>query len=199
MKREFLKELGIEDAAVIKKILDENMADIGNAKNAVKEEMQSQVDELTTQLADRDKQLEGLKGVDAEALQGEIEKLQTKNAEDKKAFESQLESMKLQGAVKDALIAANAKDIASVMKLLNMDEVKFDKKGNLQGVDEQLETLKAGEFTKVFFGSTVTSPTGTNPAGTSTPPTGKKPSEMTYDELSKFIEEHPDVDITTLG
>ena len=199
MKREFLKELGIEDAEVIKKILDENMADIGNAKNAVKEEMQSQVDELTTQLADRDTQLEGLKGVDAEALQGEIEKLQTKNAEDKKAFESQLESMKLQGAVKDALIAANAKDISSVMKLLNMDEVKFDKKGNLQGVDEQLETLKAGEFTKVFFGSTVTSPTGTNPAGNSTPPTGKKPSEMTYDELSKFIEEHPDVDITTLG
>lgn len=199
MKREFLKELGIEDAETVKKILDENMADIGNAKTTVKDEMQSQIDNLTTQLADRDSQLEKLKDVDAEALKDQIEKLQADNADAKKAYEDQLDAMKLQGAVKDALIEANAKDITSVMKLLDMAEVKFDKKGNLLGVEEQLNTLKSGELTKVFFGSTVTNPAGTNPAGGATPPVVKKPSEMTYEELSKYMTEHPDVDINSLG
>lgn len=199
MKREFLKGLGIEDAEVIKKIMDENMTDIGNAKTTVKDEMQSQIDDLTTQLSDRDKQLEKLKDVDADALKAEIEKLQTENAEAKKTYESQLEDIKIKGAVKDALIEANAKDIPSVMRLLNMDDVKFDKEGNLLGIEEQLNTLKSGEFTKVFFGSTVINPAGTNPAGGATPPVTKKPSEMTYEELSKFMAENPDVDINSLG
>lgn len=195
MRRSFLKELGIE-SEVIDKILDENMVDIGNAKKAVTEEMSVQIEELSNQLKDRDKQLESLKGVDAEALKAEIEKLQSENKEAKASYEAKIKEISLSAAVTEALREAGVKDINSVTKLLDNSVIDFDKNGKLTGVSEQLETLKNGEFTKVFFGSVA--PSGTTPSGASTPPVSKKLSEMSYAELDEFMRANPDVDINTL-
>ena len=47
MKRDFLKNLGIEDKEIIDKILDENSADIGRAKSG-NDDLKSQVTQLQT-------------------------------------------------------------------------------------------------------------------------------------------------------
>lgn len=200
MKREFLKGLELEKE-VIDKIMEENGNDIEHAKEVVRNELQPQIDELTGQLQERDKQLDGLKGVDAEALKAEIERLQNENSETKASYEEKIKEININNAVREAIRDAEAKDVETIVKLLDMSDVDFDKKGNLTGISEQLETLKTGELTKVFFGANApVPPSGTNPAEGSTPPNPqKKPSEMSYSELCDFMEANPGVDINSLG
>ena len=60
MKRDFLKELGIEDKEVINKILDENSADIGRAKGEV-DDLNHQIKELESKLSTKTTEFEELK------------------------------------------------------------------------------------------------------------------------------------------
>ena len=74
LKREFLEGLGLEKE-VIDKIMTENGNDINKSK-ADYDEVKTQLDTANKTIKERDKQIEGLKKVDAEALQAEINKLQ---------------------------------------------------------------------------------------------------------------------------
>jgi peptidoglycan hydrolase CwlO-like protein len=60
MKRDFLKELGIEDKETINKILDENSADIGRAKGEV-DDLKSQINQLQSQLDKKTTEFDTLK------------------------------------------------------------------------------------------------------------------------------------------
>ena len=53
MKREFLKNLGIEDKELIDKILDENSSDIGRAKGEL-DTYKTKVEELDKQIKAKD-------------------------------------------------------------------------------------------------------------------------------------------------
>lgn len=196
MKRETLKEYGLEKEA-IDKILDENMADIGEAKKSVSDEMQKEIDRLKMEVETRDNQLEGLKGIDAEALKDEIKTLQDANKKAKDDYEKEINSIKLSSAIKEDLHNAGAKEIETLMKLINKDSITLNNEGKTVGLSEQIETLKNGEITKAFFGDN-SSPFGKTPPNSGKPAT-KKPSEMTYTELAKFMEENPGVDIHSLG
>ena len=60
MKRDFLKNLGIEDKEIINQILDENSADIGRAKGEL-ETYKTQVNDLQTKLSAKDTELTTLR------------------------------------------------------------------------------------------------------------------------------------------
>ena len=60
MKREFLKNLGIEDSEIISKILDENSADIGKAKGEL-DTYKTKVTDLEGQVASKDAEITTLK------------------------------------------------------------------------------------------------------------------------------------------
>jgi len=198
MKRELLKGLGLEKEA-IDTIMEENGNDINNARRSVTDDLTSQIEELKKQIAERDTQLENLKGIDAEGLKAKIEELQNENKATKDAYENQISAMRYDAAIRNDLMAAEAKDIDMVLKLIDSTKVTLDENGKTVGLKEQIDELLANDMTKAFFGTTVAVPSGTTPVGTATPPKVKKPSEMSYSELSEFMAANPNVDINSLG
>jgi len=198
MRKEDLLNIGVAEENVAK-IIELAKADLeGFVPKARLDEVIKDRDALKTQIADRDKQLEELKKIDAAGLQAEIERLQTENTATKEQYETEISKMKLDSAIRDTLRTAEARDIDMALKLLDLSEVEFDKKGNLTGLDEQIAALKENEFGKNLFGKEQVNPAGTNPAGNPTPAVTKKPSEMSYAELDAFMRANPGIDLSSL-
>lgn len=206
MKRKELEDLGLtkEQADAVMKI---NGADIENAKSVSAAEitnLQTEIEGLNGQVKERDKQLEDLKksaGDNAE-LQKQIEQLQTDNATAKANHESEMKQLKVEYAVEKALTGANAKNIKAVKALLDLDDAKLDKDGNVKGLQEQIDKLVSGEDTKFLFNEVQQSQQqqtfkGFQPGATSTgvkPGTEVDTSKMSYEELCEYMEANPNAE-----
>lgn len=206
MKRKELEDLGLtkEQADAVMKI---NGADIENAKSVSAAEitnLQTEIEGLNGQVKERDKQLEDLKksaGDNAE-LQKQIEQLQTDNATAKANHESEMKQLKVEYAVEKALTGANAKNIKAVKALLDLDDAKLDKDGNVKGLQEQIDKLVFGEDTKFLFNEVQQSQQqqtfkGFQPGATSTgvkPGTEVDTSKMSYEELCAYMEANPNAE-----
>ena len=206
MKRKELEDLGLtkEQADAVKKI---NGADIENAKSVSAAEitnLQTEIEGLNGQVKERDKQLEDLKksAGDNEELQKQIEQLQTDNATAKANHESEMNQLKVEYAVEKALTGANAKNIKAVKALLDLDDAKLDKDGNVKGLQEQIDKLVSGEDTKFLFNEVQQSQQqqtfkGFQPGATSTgvkPGTEVDTSKMSYEELCAYMEANPNAE-----
>lgn len=203
MTRKQLEDLGLtkEQADSVMKI---NGDDIENAKGTAATEiknLQTEVDGLKTQVGDRDKQLETLKASagDNADLKKQIEDLQTENATAKANHESELNQLKIDFAVEKALTGAKAKNIKAVKALLELDDAKLDKDGNVKGLAEQIEKLTSGDDTKFLFEVQKQNFKGFQPgaSGEQKPGEGEKVdfSKMSYDELTAYMEANPDAQI----
>lgn len=208
MTRKQLEDLGLtkEQADGIIKI---NGDDIENAKSASAAEiknLQTEVDGLKTQVGDRDKQLETLKASagDNADLKKQIEDLQTENATAKANHESELNQLKIDFAVEKALTGAKAKNIKAVKALLELEDAKLDKDGNVKGLAEQIEKLTSGDDTKFLFEAQKQTKQQQNfkgfqpgASGEQKPGEGEKVdfSKMSYDELTAYMEANPDAQI----
>lgn len=208
MTRKQLEDLGLtkEQADSVMKI---NGDDIENAKGTAATEiknLQTEVDGLKTQVGDRDKQLETLKASagDNADLKKQIEDLQTENATAKAKHESELNQLKIDFAVEKALTGAKAKNIKAVKALLELDDAKLDKDGNVKGLAEQIEKLTSGDDTKFLFEARKQTKQQQNfkgfqpgASGEQKPGEGEKVdfSKMSYDELTAYMEANPDAQI----
>lgn len=208
MTRKQLEDLGLtkEQADSVMKI---NGDDIENAKGTASTEiknLQTEVEGLKTQVGDRDKQLETLKASagDNADLKKQIEDLQTENATAKATHESELNQLKIDFAVEKALTGAKAKNIKAVKALLELEEAKLDKDGNVKGLDEQIEKLRSGDDTKFLFEAQKQQKQQQNfkgfqpgASGEQKPGEGEKVdfSKMSYDELTAYMEANPDAQI----
>lgn len=208
MTRKQLEDLGLtkEQADSVMKI---NGDDIENAKSTGATEiknLQTEVDGLKTQVGDRDKQLETLKASagDNADLKKQIEDLQTENATAKANHESELNQLKIDFAVEKALTGAKAKNIKAVKALLELDDAKLDKDGNVKGLAEQIEKLTSGDDTKFLFEAQKQTKQQQNfkgfqpgASGEQKPGEGEKVdfSKMSYDELTAYMEANPDAQI----
>ena len=208
MTRKQLEDLGLtkEQADSVMKI---NGDDIENAKGTAATEiknLQTEVDGLKTQVGDRDKQLETLKASagDNADLKKQIEDLQTENATAKANHESELNQLKIDFAVEKALTGAKAKNIKAVKALLELDDAKLDKDGNVKGLAEQIEKLTSGDDTKFLFEAQKQTKRQQNfkgfqpgASGEQKPGEGEKVdfSKMSYDELTAYMEANPDAQI----
>ena len=182
MTRKQLEDLGIskEQADSIMKI---NGDDIENAKSASAAEiknLQTEVTGLKTQVSDRDKQLETLKTAagDNETLTKQIADLQAENTK--------------------------VKDIKAVKALLELEDAKLDKDGNVRGLAEQIEKLTSGDDTKFLFEAQKQTKQQQNfkgfqpgASGEQKPGEGEKVdfSKMSYDELTAYMEANLDAQI----
>ena len=208
MTRKQLEDLGLtkEQADSIMKI---NGDDIENAKGTASTEiknLQTEVEGLKTQVGDRDKQLETLKASagDNADLKKQIEDLQTENATAKANHESELNQLKIDFAVEKALTGAKAKNIKAVKALLELNDAKLDKDGNVKGLAEQIEKLTSGDDTKFLFEVQKQTKQQQNfkgfqpgASGEQKPGEGEKVdfSKMSYDELTAYMEANPDAQI----
>lgn len=208
MTRKQLEDLGLtkEQADSVMKI---NGDDIENTKGTASTEiknLQTEVEGLKTQVGDRDKQLETLKasaGNNAD-LKKQIEDLQTENATAKANHESELNQLKIDFAVEKALTGAKAKNIKAVKALLELEDAKLDKDGNVKGLAEQIEKLTSGDDTKFLFEAQKQTKQQQNfkgfqpgASGEQKPGEGEKVdfSKMSYDELTAYMEANPDAQI----
>ena len=174
MKRDFLKNLGIEDKEIIDKILDENSADIGRAKSG-NDDLKSQVTQLQTQLNDKTKEFDTLKEStkDYESLKEQITQLTNDKTNLQTELNTKVSEVQKKHAIENSVRDAKAKNVKAVMALLDMEKIKFED-GELSGVSEQLENLTKGEDTKFLFdgtnisisGATLNQPNGGNNGGT---------------------------------
>jgi len=114
-------------------------------KNAVPKttynEVSEQLKTANATIKDRDKQIEGLKKVDAEALQGEITKLQDQNKLDAKKYQDELKDVKLTNAIKLA-IAGKVHDEDMAASLFDKTNLILTDEGKVAGLDEQLKSIQ---------------------------------------------------------
>ena len=159
MKREFLKNLGIEDAETINAILNENSTDIGRAKG-----------ELDTYI----KKVEDLEK-DIKSKDGEIATLKDK-AKDVDTLNEKISQLE---ADKTDLTTKLNTEVSQIQKTHAIEN----------SVAEQLETLKQGEDTSFLFGDAQTTPSGTHisnpPNGGGTPPTSITFAEAVAKAINK--------------
>lgn len=202
MTRKQLEDLGLSKEQV-DSIMKINGDDIENAKSASAAEiknLQTEVDGLKTQVSDRDKQLETLKASagDNEALTKQIADLQAENTKAKETHESEMNQLKIDFAVEKALTGASAKNVKAVKALLDLEDAKLDKDGNVKGLQEQIDKLTAGEDTKFLFDApdakAQTTFKGFQPGASAQqkPGTEVDTSKMNYDELCAYLAENPD-------
>lgn len=187
MKREFLKNLGIDDKDIIDKIMDENSADIGRAKGEY-QTVKDRVTELEGQLATKDGEIATLqkKVGDTDALNQQIAQLQTDKTNLTNQLTTEVTRIQKTHAIESGVRDAKAKNVKAVMALLDVEKITFEN-GELSGLTEQLETLTKGEDTAFLFGTT-NAPSGTTPntppQGGGTPPTSKTLNEAIAKSLS---------------
>lgn len=176
MKRDFLKDLGIEDKEIINKILDENSADIGRAKGET-DELTSQITTLQSQLDKKTSEYDTLKESTKDygsltekikTLELEIAQLTTDKAQLTLDLDTKVTEIKMEYAIEDTVRSYKAKNVKAVVALLDRSKITYDN-GELGGVTDQLDALVKGEDTSFLFGGSSTAPSGTH---LSNPPTG---------------------------
>lgn len=177
MKREFLKNLGIEDKDIIDKIMDENSADIGRAKGEL-QTYKDKVADLEGKIATKDGEIATLtkKVGDTDALNNQIAQLTTDKTNLTNELNTKVTQIQKAHAIESGVRDAKAKNVKAVMALLDMEKITYEN-GELGGLTEQLDTLTKGEDTSFLFGAT-NAPAGTEP---SNPPSsgGNAPTSTT--------------------
>ena len=177
MKREFLKNLGIEDKEIIDQILDENSADIGRAKGEMDtyktriQELESQLSAKTTEVDDLQKKAGDTTALNQRIAELEAEKTTLTNEMNTKVSEIQ-KTHAIEGGIRDA----KGRNTKAIMALLDMGKITYEN-GVLTGLTEQLETLAGAEDSSMLFGDGIKSPAGTKPGNP--PQGGGNPSTTT--------------------
>lgn len=191
MKRDFLKNLGIEDKDIIDKILDENSADIGRAKGEL-DTYKNKVTNLENEIEGHKNEIATLKTQvgDTTALNQKISQLETDKTNLTNELNTKVSAIQKSHAIESGVRDAKARNIKAVIAQLDMDKITFEN-GELSGLTEQLEALKGGEDTSFLFGEAQNAPSGTQPnnpptngGNSGTPPTGKTLGEAIAAKLN---------------
>ena len=114
-------------------------------KHAVPKETYNSLAESKKQLekdiADRDRQLEELKKIDADGLKSKIEQLQNDNKAAKEKYDADMKDMTLTNAIKLA-VAGQVHDEGLVAGLVDKSKLILGDDGKVTGLDEQVKSLK---------------------------------------------------------
>ena len=169
MKRDFLKNLGIEDKDIIDKIMDENSADIGRAKGEL-QTYKDKVTELEGQLTAKDSEISTLtkKVGDVDTLNQRITQLETDKTNLTTELNTKVSQIQKAHAIEGKIRDAKGKNVKAIMALLDVEKITYEN-GELGGIDDQLTALASAEDSSMLFGDTQTPPAGTH---VNNPPSG---------------------------
>lgn len=181
MKRDFLKNLGIEDKDIIDKIMDENSSDIGKAKGEL-QTYKDKVTELEGTIATKDSEIATLtkKVGDTDTLNQKIAQLEADKTSLTTELSTKVTEIQRDHAIEGKIRDAKGKNVKAIKALIDMSKVTYEN-NELGGLDDQLEALKGAEDSSMLFGEVHTPPAGTNPnnppANGGTPPTSNSFAE----------------------
>lgn len=132
----------------------------------------------------------GLSEEQAEKVLTEMDNLQ-------KAHKAEMQQLKLDNAIDNALSAAGARNNKAVRALLDLSGVQLGEDGQLSGWQEQLEALQKSDgylFAKTQPGGNMC---GFQPAaGSGGVPQGQVDTrKMSYDELCAYMQQNPGAEL----
>lgn len=189
MKRDFLKNLGIEDKDIIDKILDENSADIGRAKGEL-DTYKTKVTSLENEIETHKTEIATLKTQvgDTAALNQKISQLETDKLNLTNDLTTKVTEIKKDHAIEGKIRDVKGKNIKAIKALLDMEKITFENE-ELGGLDEQLTALQGAEDSSMLFGDAQGAPAGTH---INNPPNGgnggNPPTATTFAEaIAKAI------------
>ncbi len=190
MKREFLKELGLEDD-VVDKVMAENGRDIENAKGN-KQEFEDKIALLEKQIEEKDSKIDELakSSDDAESLKLKIQELQETNKQQK----ADLEQAKINSAVELALVGSKAKNLKAVKSLLDLNDAQLVD-GKIKGLDDQIKKLQESD-SYLFEVEQKPNIKGATPADGAGGVQSKPIEKMNYAELCTYLEQNPNAKIS---
>jgi hypothetical protein len=169
MKREFLKDLKLEDD-----VIDKVMAEHGKITRSSLDQIETlKASEagLKDQLKTRDDDIKALKkgAGDSDELKAKYEELQTKYKAETTALNEQISDVQKSAAIKVA-IGDKAHDADLVIAQIDKSKIMLNEDGSVKvGLEDQLKTLQEG---KAFLFKDDKTPKGSGPApsGADTPP-----------------------------
>ena len=189
MKRDFLKNLGIEDKDIIDKILDENSADIGKAKGEL-QTYKDKVTELEGKITTKDGEIATLqkKVGDTDALNAQIAQLTTDKTNLTNELNTKVNKIQKDHAIEGRIRDRKGKNVKAIKALLDEEKITYED-GTLGGIDDQLDALEKAEDSAMLFGA-VSTPSGThfgrpNANGGNNPPTANSFAEAIAKQLGK--------------
>lgn len=144
MKREELKNLGLTDEQ-LDGVMKLHGQDVENnkAKFANYDEIKKANENLKSQVEQASKDLKKLSKLttDNADLNKTVEDLRkaAKEAQDKATAD--IQAMKMDNAINASLSEHKARNTKAVRALLDMDSINFNDKGELEGFDDQLNTI----------------------------------------------------------
>lgn len=125
------------------------------------------VQNLTDQLDTAKEALKKFDGVDAAALNQEIEKLKSDLAAKDTEYQGKIADRDFQDMLKEAIATAKGKNAKAIMALLDVDTLKASK-NQKEDIATALKTLAEKEDSKMLFGEAETVVGGGNPIGSVT-------------------------------
>lgn len=140
MKREFLKELGLEKEAV-EQIMTEHGKDVEGLKQQIST-LETEKENLSGQLAEANHQMEDFKGMDIEGIKAAAEEWKTKAEAAEAKAKADVEKLQFDYALNTALTGAKAREPKAVAALLDMEGLKLNG-SEIVGLKDQLEKLKS--------------------------------------------------------
>ncbi|MDM7641092.1 phage scaffolding protein [Leuconostoc citreum] len=198
MNRDTLQKFGLSDEQV-NQVMAEHGKDLEKSKGVESEleQLKQQNTDLTSQITERDKQLKDLSGkADGnEELQTQIKALQDQNKQAKTDYETNIATLKRDGAIELALREAKAKNPKAVRALLDGETIKVDEDG-VHGLKEQLEQLQ--ESDGYLFSDTSDPQPGIKVVTTGNPSGGDGSitpnlKDMSYKQALELKQSQPDV------
>ena len=150
MLKDILKKQGLED-----QVIENIFSDMAEGKVYITKEqnieeryskVKNQKNELDKQLADRDKQIEELMKNNSSntELLNQLEALKQENLNSKNEYESKISKLEFNYALDKALLGAKCRNTTALKALLRLDDIKMNE-GKLEGLEEQLETLREND------------------------------------------------------
>lgn len=140
MKREFLQNIKVGDAALPKEIIDLIMEENGKDIEAVKSKY-ADYDSVKEQLTKANKQIEGFKGMDIDGVRKAAEEWKQKAEQAEKDAAQKIADMQFESSLKEAIAAAKGKSSKAIAALLDVDTLK-QSKNQTEDIKKALESLK---------------------------------------------------------
>ena len=140
MKREFLQNIKVGDAALPKEIIDLIMEENGKDIEAVKAKF-ADYDSIKGQLVEANKQIEDFKGMDIDGVRKAAEEWKQKAEQAENDAAQKIADMQFESSLKEAIAAAKGKSSKAIAALLDVDTLK-QSKNQTEDIKKALESLK---------------------------------------------------------
>ncbi|MDT8715444.1 phage scaffolding protein [Clostridium sp. 19966] len=192
---EWLKKL-LEKHGAGAELMTAIMADTQDTNYIPKErfdEVNNQLKDLKTQIADRDKQLKDLgeKAKGNEDLSKQILELQETNKKAKAEYEDKLKNITLDNAIRLRLKDSKAKYDDLLMSKFDREKLKVKDDGSIEGLDEQLSTIKDGY--KDLFEQPLSGREPNNTGGSQSTLNPWKKESFNLTQQGKIFKENPEL------